>query len=201
MSSDNGSSSDDESLSDAESISEDSANAMARYNSPSYLTGTYKVGNKVRNQDVIENKVEVGNGGDSDDDVTEMNEPQAAMDEVTISRMEESINVGVLDDMGCESEIPAGKCVRFSHRQPPDYWVDPEPKAGTDKPRFDDVDNPEKLSSFSFCPKYQKVNTYEYTYKGHELPTGCVPVKKNGDSKRIVDDWEIFIKDGREKIM
>ena len=99
MSSDNGSSSDDESLIDAESISEDSANDMVQYDLPSYLTGTYKAGNTVQNQDVIENEAEVGDGGDSDDDVSEMNELQAAMDEVTISRMESIIDVGLLDDI------------------------------------------------------------------------------------------------------
>ena len=132
MSSDDGSSFDDESLSNAEFISEDSANAMVWYNLPSYLTGTYKLGNTVRNQDVIENEVEVGNGSDSDDDVTEMNELQATMDEATISRMDDTIDVGPLDYVSCESEIPAGECVHFSHRQPQDDWVDPEPKAGTD---------------------------------------------------------------------
>ena len=99
MSFDNGSSSDDESLIDAESISEDGANDMVQYDLPSYLTGTYKAGNTVQNQDVIENEAEVGNGGDSDDDVSKMNELQAAMDEVTISRMESVIDVGVLDDI------------------------------------------------------------------------------------------------------
>ena len=201
MSSDDGSFTDDKNLIDSESNAEDNANDIVQYDLQYYLTGVYKAGDTVQNQDVIENETEVGNGDESDDDVPDMNELQAAMDEVTISRMDDTIDVGALDYIGCESETPAGECVRFFHRQPQDNWVNPEPKPGTDEPCFDDVDNPGKWSSFSFRLKYKKVRTNEYNYEGHDLPTGCVPVEKNGDSKRIIDDWEFFIKDGREKIM
>ena len=104
-------------------------------NLPSYLTGTFKLGDSVNNNDVEENDAEEGNGGDSDNEVSEMAELQEAMAEVTLDRMEAEIN-----DKGDENIIGSDSIfdvvydedkVPLERHKPPDDWVDPHPRSNT----------------------------------------------------------------------
>ena len=119
-----------------------------------------KLGDSLNNNDVEENDVEEGNGGDSDNEVSEMAELEEAMAEVALNRMEAEINdEGDEDIIGSDNVFDVvhdDDKVPLERHKPPDDWVDPPPKPNTDEPPFNEVDNPGGWPSFTFRPKYMK---------------------------------------------
>ena len=67
------------------------------------------------------------------------------------------------------------------------------PPADNEKgePEYEDVNNPRSLSSFHMI-QFLKGKKMEKKYKYHCHPTGCVPVLKNKDGKRIFEGWKFF---------
>ena len=77
----------------------------------------------------------------------------------------------------------------------PDYWEVPSPAVEKGETPFESIDNPGEWSSFSFRPVFKKsAGSRVAQYQHHCLPTGCVPVEKNENGKRVIDGWEFFYK-------
>ena len=76
------------------------------------------------------------------------------------------------------------------HETPRD-WKDPPPDESRNEPEFKLVDNPGGWSSFCYRPVFKKEHN-NTVYKHHCLPTGCQPVEKNREGKRVIDGWEFF---------
>lgn len=58
-------------------------------------------------------------------------------------------------------------------------------------PAEDDIDNPGEWSMFTFTPKFDKKNNYQY----HSTPTGARVVPKASNGKRIMFGWEFHYND------
>ena len=154
MSNDESDDNDEDKSNSTGSDDSDTESINSATNLPSYLTGTFKLGDSVNNNDVEENDAEEGTGGDSDNEVSEMAELQEAMAEVALNRMEAEINdegdeniiglCNVFDVVSDEDKVP------LERHKPPDDWVDPPPKPNTGQPPFDEVDNPGGWPSFTF---------------------------------------------------
>ena len=73
----------------------------------------------------------------------------------------------------------------------PADWHPPDRKVANREPKFEDVDNPGQWDEYFFRPKFAGKGK-NAKYKGHFLPTGATPVKKDDDGKRTVGDWEFY---------
>lgn len=156
---------------------------------PHYLLTTSKKTDAISPQDVEEEENEVGDGGDSDIDANDGNEFDEAYHEVL--RSEHDADNHLVPGDRDLILFGSGESLEPSMRLPrvPDDWVEPPVKGDNGEPLFQFVDNPGRWKSFNFRPVFDK-STKQYKY--HALPTGCVPVPRDLDGKRIQNGWEFF---------
>ena len=162
-------------------------------NLPNYLIKPHKKGDSSDFiGDVLEDDIETGAGYDSDDNADEVNDID---DEMHMARMFKLMSITDLDSNE-DIEILDRNMVELDSELPnlkihsvPDDWIDPPHDATKNEPPFESLDNPGKWSSFCYRPVFKKENGVS-VYKHHCLPTGCMPVEKNADGKRIIDGWE-----------
>ena len=58
----------------------------------------------------------------------------------------------------------------------------------SDESHFKDVDNPGEKNKFSFRHAFKSFKKGEEKYKYHCLPTGSIPVSKDRNFKRTIDE-------------
>ena len=152
---------------------------------------------------VNDDKNESGEGYDSDGDVEELD---AIGDEMHLARMFKLMYI-IDQDSNEDVEVSDRTMVNFDKELPidmptenikihciPEDWIDSPHNVSKNEPPFASVNNPGDWSSLSFRPVFKKENGSSI-YKYHCLPTGCIPVEKNDDGKRIIDGWKFFYKD------
>ena len=136
---------------------------------------------------------------ESDDDAIEAENMEEAfedaMKERMSSRLDDDSNENIVIEKRNMFELgdfdhPKTKKIKI-HYVPKDWKTPPADKAKCE-PDFQDVDNPGGWSSYSYRPVFKKEKNGEKKYKHHCLPTGCIPVPKNKDGKRIIDGWHFF---------
>jgi len=147
--------------------------------------------------DAKEEDNETGVGYDSDGDAQEIDDID---DEVHLARLfklvsitdqESNEDIEVSDRNMVQMEFVTsqfGTQALNVHETPKD-WTDPPHDESRNEPEFKAVDNPGNWSSFCYRPVFKKENN-SMVYKHHCLPTGCQPVEKNNDGKRVVNRWE-----------
>ena len=170
---------------------------------PNYLINPSKKGEATDFlSDVSEDGRETGLGYDSDDNADEIMDIDDEMHMVSMFK-----TLSVIDQESNEDiEVSDRNMVQFDVKLPkkitpedikihcvPNDWEDPAPDTERNEPPFELVDNPGNWSSYSFRPVFKKEGgSRTAIYKHHCLPTGCIPVEKNEDGRRIVDGWEFF---------
>ncbi len=109
--------------------------------------------------------------------------------------IESDVEVDDLDLIVCEVKDLTSKSRLYgalpgwSALGPPDYW-NPTINVNCGKPRFEDVDNPEKWSNFAFKPMFEPKGG---KYICHSMPAGAVPIPMNAKTgKRELSGYDFF---------
>ena len=143
-------------------------------------------------------------GGESDDEGEELEFHEEALARVQVDRIHHQEvethvqqicegNIAYVLNKGEIKSIDDNEDLLKKVHKTPDGYVAAE-KKDPNEPDFKDVDNPGGWSDFIFRPVYKKTGrgaSAKYEYIQHELPTGCTPLPKDAEGKRISTGWEL----------
>ena len=85
------------------------------------------------------------------------------------------------------TNLMRGRDVKIA--KPPDDWFVPVAKEARGEPKFEDVDNPGSWPQYCYRPVFDG-RSRNSKYVRHALPTGAMPLPKNDEGIRKINDWE-----------